>query len=68
MAIYLLGGHQSDFARAWSREGLDISDMMRDLQITMLIHDNTDAAWHANLSNLQKEKINDRFTVYRSAQ
>jgi len=29
MAIYLLGGHQTDFARAWSREGLDISDMLR---------------------------------------
>jgi len=28
MAIYLLGGHQTDFARAWSREGLDISDIM----------------------------------------
>ncbi|MBA4011071.1 MAG: acetyl-CoA acetyltransferase [Phenylobacterium sp.] len=30
MAIYLLGGHQSDFARAWSREGLDLSDILRD--------------------------------------
>lgn len=30
MAIYLLGGHQTDFARVWSREGLDISDMMRE--------------------------------------
>lgn len=30
MAIYLIGGHQTDFARAWSREGLDISDMMRE--------------------------------------
>ena len=30
MAIYLLGGHQTDFARAWSREGLDLSDMLRD--------------------------------------
>lgn len=27
--IYILGGHQTDFARAWSREGLDISDMVR---------------------------------------
>lgn len=26
---YILGGHQSDFARVWSRQGLDISDMMR---------------------------------------
>lgn len=30
MAIYLLGGHQTDFARAWSREGLDISDILRE--------------------------------------
>ncbi|MBU1377081.1 MAG: acetyl-CoA acetyltransferase [Alphaproteobacteria bacterium] len=28
MAIFLLGGHQTDFARAWSREGLDLTDMM----------------------------------------
>jgi acetyl-CoA C-acetyltransferase len=30
MAIFILGGHQTDFARVWSREGLDISDMLRD--------------------------------------
>ena len=27
---YILGSSQTDFARAWSREGLDISDMIRD--------------------------------------
>jgi acetyl-CoA C-acetyltransferase len=27
--IYILGGHQTDFARTWSREGQDISDMVR---------------------------------------
>lgn len=27
--IYILGGHQTDFARAWSREGQDLSDMVR---------------------------------------
>ncbi len=31
MAIYLLGGHQTDFARVWSREGLDLTDMMREV-------------------------------------
>jgi acetyl-CoA C-acetyltransferase len=31
MAIFILGGHQTDFARVWSREGLDISDMLRDV-------------------------------------
>ena len=28
--VWVLGGHQTDFARAWAREGLDISDMMRE--------------------------------------
>ena len=27
--IYILGGHQTDFAKTWSREGEDISDMIR---------------------------------------
>lgn len=29
-SVYILGGVQTDFARAWSREGLDISDMIRE--------------------------------------
>lgn len=28
--ICILGGHQTDFARVWSREGLDLSDMIRE--------------------------------------
>ena len=28
--VYILGGHQTDFAVAWSRQGLDISDMVRE--------------------------------------
>jgi acetyl-CoA C-acetyltransferase len=28
--VYLLGGYQTDFAKAWSRQGQDISDMMRE--------------------------------------
>ena len=27
---YVLGGHQTDFAKAWSRQGQDISDMVRE--------------------------------------
>jgi acetyl-CoA C-acetyltransferase len=27
---YILGGHQTDFAKAWSRQGQDISDMVRE--------------------------------------
>jgi acetyl-CoA C-acetyltransferase len=30
MATHLIGGYQTDFARAWSREGLDYTDMMRE--------------------------------------
>lgn len=29
-ATYILGGYQSDFAKAWSRQGQDISDMVRE--------------------------------------
>jgi len=29
-SIHILGGHQTDFARVWSREGLDLSDMIRE--------------------------------------
>ncbi|MBN9408271.1 MAG: acetyl-CoA acetyltransferase [Burkholderiales bacterium] len=32
----ILGGYQSDFARAWSREGLDISDMVREATLGAL--------------------------------
>ena len=28
--VYILGGYQTDFAKVWSRQGLDISDMMRE--------------------------------------
>ncbi len=27
---YILGGHQSDFAKVWSRQGQDLSDMVRE--------------------------------------
>ncbi len=42
-----------------------IPQMMQDLRITMLIHDNTAAPWNADLSDLQRESINGRFIVYR---
>ena len=29
-SVYILGGVQTDFSRVWSREGLDISDMIRE--------------------------------------
>lgn len=35
-ATYILGGYQTDFARAWSREGLDLSDMVREAALGAL--------------------------------
>lgn len=29
--VYILGGQQTDFAKAWSRQGQDISDMIREV-------------------------------------
>ena len=29
-AVYILGGAQSDFARNWAREGLEIYDMFAE--------------------------------------
>lgn len=29
-AVFILGGYQTDFAKVWSRQGQDISDMMRE--------------------------------------
>jgi acetyl-CoA C-acetyltransferase len=34
--VFILGGSQTDFARAWSREGLDISDMIRTATLDIL--------------------------------
>jgi acetyl-CoA C-acetyltransferase len=33
---YILGGHQTDFAKAWSRNGQDISDMTRETTLDTL--------------------------------
>lgn len=33
---FILGTHQTDFARAWSREGRDISDMIREATLAAL--------------------------------
>lgn len=34
--IYLLGGHQTDFAKVWSRMGQDLSDMTREATLGAL--------------------------------
>lgn len=34
--VYILGGHQTDFAKAWSRSGQDISDITREATLGAL--------------------------------
>ena len=34
--VFILGGYQTDFAKAWSRQGQDISDMTRDATLGAL--------------------------------
>ena len=34
--VHIIGGYQTDFARVWSREGMDISDMIRDASLGAL--------------------------------
>ena len=38
--VYILGGYQSDFAKSWSRQGQDISDMVQEA--TQGVLDNTE--------------------------
>lgn len=41
--VYILGGHQTDFAKAWSRHGQDISDMIREATLAALDDASLDA-------------------------
>ena len=43
-AVFVLGGYQTDFARAYAREGLEISDMMRESMEGALIDASVDAS------------------------
>lgn len=42
--VYILGGHQTDFARAWSRQGQDLSDMTRETTLGTLDASRVEAA------------------------
>ncbi len=42
--VYILGGHQTDFSKAWSRNGQDISDMMRESTLGALASGGLDAS------------------------
>lgn len=42
--VFILGGHQTDFAKVWSRQGQDISDMMRETTLGALQASRVDAS------------------------
>ena len=42
--VFILGGFQTDFARAWSRQGQDISDMTREATLGALEASSLDAS------------------------
>ena len=42
--VFILGGFQTDFAKAWSRQGQDISDMTREATLGALAASSLDAA------------------------
>lgn len=42
--VFILGGAQTDFARVWSREGLDLSDMIREVVPAALADAGVDAS------------------------
>jgi acetyl-CoA C-acetyltransferase len=42
--VFILGGTQTDFARAWARQGLDISDMVREAALGALADASVDAS------------------------
>ena len=41
---YILGGHQTDFAKVWSRQGQDLSDMIRETTLGALQASSLDSA------------------------
>lgn len=42
--VFILGGTQTDFARAWARQGLDISDMLREAALGAMADARVDPA------------------------
>ena len=42
--VFILGGHQTDFAKVWSRQGQDISDMIRETTLGALEASKVDAS------------------------
>ena len=52
---YILGGHQTDFAKAWSRHGQDLSDMVRESTLAAL------QAAHVDSSAIQSIHVGNAF-------
>lgn len=42
--VFILGGHQTDFAKVWSRHGQDLSDMIREASLSALADARVEAA------------------------
>jgi acetyl-CoA C-acetyltransferase len=55
MSAFILGGAQTDFARSWSRAGLDISDMMREAADDALADAGVDAVDVVHVGNFGAE-------------
>ena len=47
--VYILGGYQTDFAKAWSRNGEDISHMVRETTLHALENSQVDASSIASI-------------------
>lgn len=60
--VYILGGTQTDFARAWARQGLDISDMVREVAQGALADASVDA------SDIQTIHVGNAFAEMQRAQ
>ena len=60
--VYILGGAQTDFARAWSRQGLDISDMVREATLGAL------EASHLDPSQVQSVHVGNAFAELQRGQ
>lgn len=60
--VFILGGTQTDFARAWARQGLDISDMVREAALGALADASVDA------SEIQTIHVGNAFAEMQRAQ
>ena len=60
--VFILGGYQTDFARGYAREGLDISDMMREA-IEGALHDA-----HVDVADVETVHVGNAFSELQRQQ